>query len=60
MYPNVFGSCAFVPMGLAVKYPRELLVSLLHHNFGASIDGVLLGHALGWNVRICVVIRSHS
>ena len=28
-----------------MKYLRELLVSLLHHNFGVSIDGLHIGRA---------------
>ena len=43
-----------------MKYPRELRVVLLLHNLGASIDGVHIGHALGWDVEICGVLWSHS
>ena len=54
------GSCALVPLGLAVKYPRELRVVLLLHSLGVSIDGVHIGRALGWYVGICGVLWSHS
>ena len=43
-----------------MKYPRELQVVLLLHNLGASIDGVHIGRALGWDVEICEVLWSHS
>ena len=43
-----------------MKYPRELRVVLLHHILGASIDGVHIGRALGWDVEICGVLWSHS
>ena len=36
-----------------VKYPRELLVALLHNNLGAFIDGVHIGRALRWEVVVC-------
>ena len=60
MLPQFVGSCAFVTLGLAVKYPRGLKVVLLHHNFGVSIDGVHIGRALGWDIEFCVVLWSHS
>ena len=60
MYPQVVGSCDFVPLGLAVKYPRDLIVALLHHNLDVSIDGVHIWRALGWDVGICGVLWSHS
>ena len=56
MSPQFFGYCALIPLVLAVKYPRELLVSLLYQNFGASIDGVNIGQALGCDVGICGVL----
>ena len=43
-----------------MNYTWELLVSLLRHNLGVSIDGVHIGRALGWDVGICGVIWSHS
>ena len=43
-----------------MKYPREFLASLLHHNLGVSIDGVYIGRDLGWDVGICGLIWSHS
>ena len=43
-----------------MKYPRELRVVLLIHNLGASIYGVHIGRALGWDVEICGVLWSHS
>ena len=43
-----------------MKYPRELQVVLLLHDLGASIDGVRIGHALGWDVEICGLLWSHS
>ena len=54
--PTFFGSFAFVPFELAVKYPGEFLVALLHHNFCASIDGLNIGHALGWDIGIIGVL----
>ena len=59
MFQYCFGSCAFIPLGLAVKYPRELRVVFLLHNFGASIDGVHIRRALGWDVEIFGVLWSH-
>ena len=47
-------------MELAVKYLRELLVVLLQHNLGASIDGLHIRRALGWDVEIYGVIWSHT
>ena len=35
-------------------------VVLLHHNLGASIDGVYIGRALGWDDETCGIIWSHS
>ena len=43
-----------------MKHPRELRVVLLLHNLVASIDGVHIGRALGWDVEICGVLLSHS
>ena len=43
-----------------VKYKRDLRAVLLHHNLGASIDGVHIGRALGWDVEICGLLWSHS
>ena len=60
MLPQFCGSYAFFPIGLAVKYQRGLFVAFLHHNFGASIDGVNIGRALGWDVGICLVLWSQS
>ena len=39
-----------------MNYPRELRVVLLLHSLGASIDGVHIGRALGWDVEICGVL----
>ena len=46
-------------MGLAVNYSRELLVDFLYHSLGASIDGVHIGRALGWDVGSYGVICLH-
>ena len=35
-------------------------VVFLLHSLGASIDGVHIWRALGWDVEICGVIWSHS
>ena len=43
-----------------MKYPRDLRVVLLLHNLGASIDGVHIGRALGWDVEICGMLWSHT
>ena len=47
MFQYFFGYCAFVPLVLAVKYPRELQVVSLLHNLGTSIGGENIGRALG-------------
>ena len=43
-----------------MKYPRDLRVVLLLHSLYASIDGVRIGRALGWDVEICGMLWSHS
>ena len=43
-----------------MKYPRYLRVVLLLLSLGASIDGVHIGSALGWDVEIFGVLWSHS
>ena len=60
MLQYFFGSCAFIPLGLAVNYPRELRVVLLLHNSGTSIDGVHIGRTLGCDVEIFGVLWSNS
>ena len=60
MFQYFFGSCAFVPLGLAVKYPKELRLVLLLRNLGAFIHGVHIGKTLGWDVETCGVLWSHS
>ena len=42
------------------KYPRELVVAVLHHNLGASIDEVNIGCVFVWGVEIFEVLWSHS
>ena len=54
--PTLFRMLRFSRLGLAVKYPRELLVTLLHNNFGVSIDRVHIRIALGWDVVIYGVL----
>ena len=38
----------------------ELQVVLLLYSLGATINGVNIGRALGWDIEICGVIWSHS
>ena len=53
---STYHPCAFGPLGLVMKYPRELQVVLLFHNLGVSIGGVHIGSASGWDVEICGVL----
>ena len=43
-----------------MNYTWGLLVVLLHHILGASIDGKNIGRDLGWDVETCGVLWSHS